>query len=76
MTDREFTLIERARGGAGQAFAELYAPYEGRLRKVALRLTGNREDAADVLQVALLRAYVQLGRFGASRASVPGSSGC
>jgi RNA polymerase sigma-70 factor, ECF subfamily len=44
-------------GGDPNAFAELVHRYQERLWAVALRTLGNREEAADALQDALLSAY-------------------
>jgi RNA polymerase sigma-70 factor, ECF subfamily len=43
--------------GDESAFDELAARYQGRVYAVAYRVTGNREDALDVSQEALLKAY-------------------
>jgi RNA polymerase sigma-70 factor (ECF subfamily) len=39
------------------AFDEIVRRYQGRVYAVAYRLTGNREDALDVTQESLLKAY-------------------
>lgn len=56
-------LIEACRAGQTQAFGELVRRYQDRLYPTILRLTGNAEDAHDLLQDAFLRAYEKLGRF-------------
>jgi RNA polymerase sigma-70 factor (ECF subfamily) len=43
--------------GDPEAFAELVRRHQNRLWAVALRTTGNREDAADAVQEALVSAY-------------------
>ena len=43
--------------GDPDAFAELVRRHQNRLWAVALRTTGNREDAADAVQEALVSAY-------------------
>lgn len=43
--------------GSHAAFEELVRRYQGRVYAVAYRVTGNREDALDVAQDALLKAY-------------------
>ncbi len=43
--------------GDPTAFAELVRRHQSRLWAVALRTTGNREDAADAVQEALVSAY-------------------
>ena len=53
--------------GRTEAFEPLVTPYRGPLLALAARLTGNREEALDVVQEALLRAYRSLRSFDASR---------
>jgi len=43
--------------GEQAAFDEIVRRYQGRVYSVAYRLTGNREDALDVAQEALLKTY-------------------
>lgn len=43
--------------GQEAAFNEVVRRYQGRVYAVAYRITGNREDALDVAQEALLKAY-------------------
>ena len=49
--------------GDSDAFAELVRRHRDRLWAVALRTTGDREDAADALQDALLSAYRHAGSY-------------
>lgn len=53
--DRELALALQS--GDDWAFDELVRRYQGRVYAVAYRLTGNREDALDVAQESLLKAY-------------------
>jgi RNA polymerase sigma-70 factor (TIGR02960 family) len=62
-------LIDRARGGDGDAFRELVTPYEGELRLHCYRMLGSLHDAEDTLQEVLLAAWQGLGGF-EGRASV------
>lgn len=59
----ERKLIERAVRGSAQAFNELMSMHEGRMYAVALRMCGNREDAQDCLQDAMLRIYRSIASF-------------
>lgn len=43
--------------GENQAFEELVRRHQGRVYAVAYRLTGNREDALDIAQDSLIKAY-------------------
>lgn len=49
--------------GDGDAFAALVRRHQDRLWAVALRTLGDREDAADALQDALLSAYRSAGSY-------------
>lgn len=59
----ERKLIERASGGDAAAFNRLLEAHERRMYAVALRMCGNREDAQDCLQEAMLRVYRAMGSF-------------
>ncbi len=54
-TDRE--LLEAHVAGDPTAFGELFARHRDRLWAVALRTTGDAEEAADALQDALIAAF-------------------
>jgi RNA polymerase sigma-70 factor, ECF subfamily len=60
-TDSE--LLSAHVHGDPDAFAELVARHRDRLWAVALRTLGDREEAADAVQDALLSAYRAAGRF-------------
>ena len=45
------------KGGDQQAFDEIVRRHQGRVYAVAYRMTGNREDALDVAQESLMKAY-------------------
>jgi RNA polymerase sigma-70 factor (ECF subfamily) len=55
-------LLAHAEGDP-QAFALLFRRHRDRLWAVALRTTGDREEAADALQEAMLSAHRNAGRF-------------
>lgn len=61
--ENEKALVAEARAGSGEAFATLLNQYDRRLFRLALNITANQQDAADVLQEALLRAYRGLDKF-------------
>ena len=64
----ESTLVDAARDGNPEAFATLINHYDQNVYRLAINITHNKEDAEDVLQEALLKAYVNIGRFrGGSR---------
>ncbi|MBE3519619.1 MAG: sigma-70 family RNA polymerase sigma factor [Firmicutes bacterium] len=59
----DLLLIQRALRGDADAFAELVGKYHKQVFNLAYRLTGNREDAMDVTQETMLRAYRALASF-------------
>ena len=56
-------LVALAKDGDRQAFDELVRATHAETYTLALRLTGNEEDARDVVQEAYLRAFRGLKRF-------------
>ncbi|HCJ66418.1 MAG TPA: RNA polymerase subunit sigma-24, partial [Elusimicrobia bacterium] len=56
-------LIKRAKNGDNSAFEELMKKYEQKIYNLALRLTGNPDEAGDVLQETFLKAYHSLNKF-------------
>ena len=59
-------LVQRAREGYVDAYAELVDRHGQLAYRVALRLLGNHHDAEDVAQEALVTAWQQLPRFKAN----------
>lgn len=59
----ETRLIELAGRGDAQAFNELMSSQERRMYAVALRMFGNREDAEDCMQDAMIRIFRAIGTF-------------
>jgi len=57
------TLVAKARRGAGEAFDILVERYKERLYATIYHVTGNHEDADDLVQDALIKAYKSLGSF-------------
>ncbi|TVZ05582.1 sigma-70 family RNA polymerase sigma factor [Trebonia kvetii] len=58
----EATLV-RAKAGDGEAFRELVEPYRGELLAHCYRTLGSVHDAEDMLQEALLAAWLSIGQF-------------
>jgi RNA polymerase sigma-70 factor (ECF subfamily) len=56
-------LVSAAKAGDNRAFEELVRATYADVYGLAYRLTGNEEDARDVVQEAYLRAYKGLRRF-------------
>src|SRR5579863_1572569 len=59
----ETAVVLQAREGDAKAFAELVRRYEGKIFRLAMHITQNREDAEDVLQETFLKAYEHLDQF-------------
>jgi RNA polymerase sigma-70 factor (ECF subfamily) len=56
-------VLARARQGDGEAFRALVERHSRSVFRLAFRMTGNEQDAEDVVQESFLRAYRQLSRF-------------
>ncbi len=63
ITDDELELVSRSRQGDSTAFSTLLRRYEGKIFRLAMNITQNREDAEDVLQEAFFKAYEHLDQF-------------
>jgi Sigma-70 region 2 len=72
-TDELLTL--EAKSGNGSAFVELSRRYSKRIHLHVYRILGNWEDAEDVLQDSLLKAFKHLDQFRERAVSQPGSQG-
>ena len=55
--------VERARSGDSDAFRLLVEQHSRAIFRLAYRMTGNEEDAEDVVQETFLRAYRQLDKY-------------
>ena len=56
-------VLARARQGDSDAFRALVETHSRSVFRLAFRMTGNEQDAEDVVQESFLRAFRQLGRF-------------
>src|SRR5215472_12950247 len=56
-------LLDRARGGDGDAFRELVAPYQRELHVHCYRMLGSVQDAEDAMQDTLLSAWQGLAGY-------------
>jgi RNA polymerase sigma-70 factor, ECF subfamily len=62
-TDRDAGLVERLRGQDPGAAEELVAAYGDRVYRLAIRITGNEQDAEEVAQDALWTAARKIDTF-------------
>jgi RNA polymerase sigma-70 factor (ECF subfamily) len=59
----ESVLVSEAKEGNYAAFEELVNRYEKKIYRLGINITGNPEDAEDVLQEAFLKAFQHLPDF-------------
>src|SRR5215469_8815950 len=63
MEQSDLHQVARARSGDTEAFRVLVDRHSRSLFRLAYRMTGNQQDAEDVVQESFLRAYRQLDKF-------------
>jgi len=63
MDERDPSVVARARDGDRDAFRTLVEMHSRYIYSLAHRMTGNAQDAEDVVQEAWLKAHKQLSRF-------------
>ena len=61
--DQDLVLVQRVQAGDTAAFDALTRKYRERLYSVVYNITSNREDAADLTQEALIKAFSSISRF-------------
>ncbi|MGC5325170.1 RNA polymerase sigma factor SigW [Brevibacillus sp. SYSU BS000544] len=62
----EKRLVERAKRGERDAFAELIEIYKDKIFQLAYRMVGNRQEAEDIAQETFLRVYANLHMYDSS----------
>src|SRR5258708_6425209 len=63
MEDSDSVAVARAKQGDGDAYRILVDRHSRSVFRLAYRMTGNEQDAEDVVQETFLRAYKQLHRY-------------
>jgi RNA polymerase sigma-70 factor, ECF subfamily len=63
MPHTDAAVVALARDGDSEAFKALVERHSRAVYRLAHRMTGNPQDAEDVVQDTFLKAYRQLGRF-------------
>ena len=63
MPQTDAATVALARDGDSEAFRALVERHGRAVYRLAHRMTGNSQDAEDVVQETFLKAYKQLGRF-------------
>lgn len=61
--DEDLDLINRTAAGDREAFNELVKKYQKPLYSMLYRMVSNHEDASDLLQKTLVKAFTGLGSF-------------
>ena len=61
--ERILSAVQAVLDGDGNAFEDIVRTYEKNVYNIALRMTGDREDALDISQEAFLKAYHSLPSF-------------
>lgn len=59
----ETVLIQKSQQGDLEAFEQLLLRYEKKVYTIAYKYMGNAEDASDMAQEALIKAYQSIGSF-------------
>jgi RNA polymerase sigma-70 factor (ECF subfamily) len=59
----EKELVKKAQSGDFDAFNRLIADNKDKIYRLALKLSGNRDDAADIMQEAFLKAVDNIDKF-------------
>ena len=63
MDEQDVRVVELARSGDDDAFRVLVERHSRNVFRLAFRMTGNEQDAEDVVQETFLRAYRQLSKY-------------
>src|ERR1700692_2678239 len=63
MEDSDSVAVARVKAGDGDAYRALVDRHSRSVFRLAYRMTGNEQDAEDVVQETFLRAYRQLHRY-------------
>jgi len=61
--EQESVIIGKVLSGNIDAFEDLVLEYQKNIYNLALRMTGNTEDASDITQEAFIKAYNSLSSF-------------
>ena len=59
----EAELVKKAKAGDGEAFNELAKMYYDRIYRLGLKVSGNEEDASDIMQETFLKAVDRIESF-------------
>jgi RNA polymerase sigma-70 factor (ECF subfamily) len=63
MEDSDSVAVAKVKAGDGDAYRALVERHSRSVFRLAYRMTGNEQDAEDVVQETFLRAYRQLHRY-------------
>lgn len=63
MTDYELLLIKRSKKGDTDSFEQLVSNYQVSAYNIAYRMLGNKEDASDCTQDAMIKVFRSISKF-------------
>ena len=63
MEQSDATAVAQVRAGNYDAFGVLVERHSRNLFRLAFRMTGNEQDAEDIVQETFMKAYRQLAKF-------------
>lgn len=63
MDDLELRLVEKSIAGDTDAFQHLVTKHQKKIFNIAYRMMGNEEDAKDMAQESLVKAYRNISKF-------------
>jgi RNA polymerase sigma-70 factor, ECF subfamily len=63
LAENDWELVKRSLAGDPQGFRELFDRYHRQVLAIAVGMTGNGDDAMDVVQETFVRAHKNLGSF-------------
>jgi RNA polymerase sigma-70 factor (ECF subfamily) len=59
----DFEIVEKTRAGNKELFGLLIERYQNKLYDLAARMTGNKQEAEDIVQQAFIKMYEKLGDY-------------
>ncbi len=63
MEASEIDLVEKSQQGNIEAFEKLISAYQKKVFNIALRMTGNQDDASDISQEVFIKIFKSIGSF-------------
>jgi RNA polymerase sigma-70 factor (ECF subfamily) len=67
VSENEKVLIEKIKSGNTSAFKRIFEKYQQKVFFIAFRLTGNKDDAKDIVQDVFVRLFKFINKFDTDR---------